>query len=76
MKSFKRKDILCWIFLLTVACTIEEKTQEFATSHVSLDLKEVPKTIIDLLNQSLLMKKYAKTPPNQELCQYVTRNVS
>ena len=74
MKCVKGKIILRFIFVLAVTFAIEE--ENFATSHVAIDIKQILKTIIDLLNQCVLMKKYSKTPANEELCQHVARNVS
>ena len=53
----------------------ESNTYNFDISHVSIDLVDVKTSLIDIRNQCLLMKKYAKIPPDEVLCQTVGRNV-
>ena len=73
MKSLKV--IIRWIFLLKLVSSIKEENEKFTTSHVEIDLKEIPKIIIDLLNQCVLMKLYSKTPASDKLCNWVEKNV-
>ena len=54
----------------------ESNANNFDMAHASIDLMEVQKTLKDLQNQCVLMKHYAKTPPKENLCRHVTRNVS
>ena len=76
MKFLKGKTYLRFFLLLSLAIAIPIQEEEYAKSHVAIDLSEIPKKIIDLLNQAILMKTYAKTPADEVLCRHVLTNVS